>query len=141
MGLRALAQARPLSAGVAYFVSVFVLGFGFGIARTLAMAYLPSLDRVTAVLVELPLILAASWLISAHLVRRFDVPPLVWPRLVMGGAALVLLLAAEAALSLAAGRTLAAHVALYAETSHRLGLIGQIGFGVIPLLQAGLRNR
>jgi hypothetical protein len=128
-----------LAAAITYFASVFALGFPLGVMRTLAQAYWPTLDRVTAVLIELPVILTACWLIAGQLVRRFAVPARAGARLIMGGAALVLLLGAEAALSLSAGRSLAAHVALYSEASHQIGLAGQIVFALIPLLQLRAR--
>jgi hypothetical protein len=98
-------EAQSLAAAtVWYFAVVFVLGFVLGVARTLAQASIPTLDRVTAVLIELPIILTASWLICARLVKRFRVAPRVGVRLIMGGVALMLLLSADAALSLGAGR-------------------------------------
>jgi hypothetical protein len=48
----------------------------------------------------------------------------------------VLLMLAEVALSIALfGRTLADHLALYADADHQLGLAGQIAFALIPWVQ------
>jgi hypothetical protein len=127
-------KPRIMTAALVYFAAIFALGFVFGVARTLALQATPAMDRTTAVLVELPLILAASWLIAGFVIRRFHVPKDWRARLAMGALALALLLAAEAILSLAAGRTLAAHFELYGEMSYRLGLLGQIAFGLIPLV-------
>ncbi|HUG62023.1 MAG TPA: hypothetical protein VMP03_09260, partial [Methylomirabilota bacterium] len=56
--------------------------------------------------------------------------------------AFVLLMMAEAALSMAlGGRTLSEHIALYAETPHALGLAGQALFAGFPVIQTLLRRR
>lgn len=53
---------RALKAGAIYFVAVFTLGFCLGVLRTLVLV--PRLGETLAVLAELPVILAASWLIG-----------------------------------------------------------------------------
>ena len=54
----------------------------------------------------------------------------------MGITGFVCVLAAEVALSvLATGRTVAEHFALYADPSHATGLVAQIVFAIIPLVQ------
>lgn len=54
----------------------------------------------------------------------------------MGGLAFALLLLAELLVgALLLGRTPAEHFALYAEASHALGLVAQLGFGLMPLVQ------
>jgi hypothetical protein len=60
----------------------------------------------------------------------------------MGGTAFVLLMLAEASLSIALfGRTIAEHLALYAHADHQLGLAGQIAFALIPTVQVRHRWR
>lgn len=126
-------KSNVLSASVAYFAIVFAAGFVFGTARALLAADVPSM-RLWAVAIELPLILAVSWITCAYVVRRFAVPATVSARCAMGATAFALLLAAEAAISVAlAGRTLSEHIALYAEASHLLGLAGQIVFALLPI--------
>ena len=128
---------RALKAGVAYFTLVFALGFVFGMARMIAMSRFPFLTRMDAVLLELPVILAASWLICAMLIRRLAVRE-IFERAIMGAAAFALLLVAETALGVVlAGETLAGHFALYREPAHALGLAGQAVFALMPLVAGG----
>ena len=128
---------RALKAGVAYFAIVFGLGFVFGTARTLAMARFPNITRLDAVLLELPVILAMSWLICAMLIRRLAVREF-YARAIMGAAAFALLMAAETALGTAlGGETIAGHFALYREPAHALGLAGQVAFALLPLIAGG----
>lgn len=125
---------RTAWAGVAYVAIVFAAGFALGVARTLALV--PQLGDTGAVIVELPVILAISWLASGWLVSRFAVPPAAGHRLAMGLVAFALLMAAEAALStIAFGRSLGEHLALYRQLPHLIGLAGQIVFALIPWLQ------
>lgn len=124
---------RALKAGAIYFGAVFAVGFCLGVLRTLAL--LPRLGETLAVLLELPVILTASWLICARILRSM---PMRRPgAAAMGAAAFALLMIAEVAMStLLAGRSLAAHLALYAEPPHLLGLAGQLAFASFPYLQA-----
>ena len=121
-------------AGAAYFAVVFAIGFVLGTVRVLALA--PRLGELGAGLVELPVILTASWFVAAAVVRRFAVPATVPARALMGGTALILLLAAEAGLAVFLfGRTLAAHLGSYGELVPLMGLMGQIAFAAFPLMQ------
>ena len=109
---------RALQAGVAYFALVFALGFAFGTVRTLLLARFPEISRFAAVLVELPVILTASWLICRHVIRRLAVPDTWRERAIMGAVAFALLMLAEAVLdALLSGATLAGHFAQYSEPS------------------------
>ena len=126
---------RALRAGVAYFALVFALGFAFGTVRTLLLARFPEIGRFAAVLVELPFLLTASWLICHHVIRRLAVPDTLRARAITGAVAFALLMLAEAVLdALLAGATLAGHFAQYLEPSHALGLAGQVAFGLMPLI-------
>ncbi|WP_421655742.1 hypothetical protein [Leptothermofonsia sp. ETS-13] len=65
-----------------------------------------------------------------------------WPRLVMGLSAFGLLMAAELALSLwLLGSTVQGHFAAYQSLPKALGLVGQVIFAFIPLLQMEKRER
>lgn len=133
-------MSKNLSAGLAYFALVFALGFGLGILRTLLLPDASGGDRLIAVAIELPILIAASWFVCAHLIRRAAVDRTLGARALMGGAAFVLLMLAEFALgAVFAGRSVGEHLALYREPSYALGLVAQIGFGLMPLLQ--LRGR
>ena len=85
------------NAGLAYFGVVFAAGFGLGVLRVFFVT--PRLGETVAVLFELPVILALSWLACRWLITRLDVSPRVAARLTMGGLAFAILMAAEFAIS------------------------------------------
>ena len=122
---------RTLVAAVAYVIPVFALGALLGTARVLVLA--PGIGETRAVLLELPLMLAASWVVAGAVLRR-------WPGarpLGLGLAALALLLAAEMALGFAlSGRPPAAWLVDQARLPGALGLAGQVMFGLIPWARA-----
>ena len=123
---------RGIRLGAVYFAAVFTVGFVLGTIRTLVLV--PRLGEPGAVAAELPVILAAAWIICGRLVRDRG---LTRPEAAGTGAiAFVLLMLAEAALSVVlSGRTLTGHLALYGEPAHLLGLAGQIAFASFPLMQ------
>ncbi len=123
-----------VAAALAYFAIVFAAGFVLGTIRTLVLA--PRLGDLAAVAVEIPFMLLLAWLACRRLVRRFAVPPRAADRLIMGGLAFVLLLAAELLLSLAFGRGPAEFFARLAEPAGSLGLLAQVVFGLLPLVVA-----
>lgn len=121
-------------AGAVYFAAVFALGFLLGTLRVAALA--PVLGETRAILLELPVMLAASWLVCGWSVRRFDVPRAVGARVAMGGVAFALLMAAELSLSiLLMDRSAAEHLGRYAETGPALGLAAQLLFAAFPLMR------
>lgn len=123
-------------AGMAYFGVIFALGFALGLARAVALNRWPGLDPALAIMLELPFMLAASWVCCGWLVRRCAVPTDLGSRMAMGVAAFTLLMMAEAALALwLLGRPLADHAAAYQETAHAIGLAGQIAFAAFPLMR------
>jgi hypothetical protein len=124
---------RVLGAGALYCALVFALGFVLGALRVLVLV--PALGLWGALLLELPVILAASWLVAGRVIRWCGVPPGWAPRMGMGAVAFALLMGAEFALGqLMFGRDLAAHLAQYAAPTAQLGLAGQLAFAAIPLL-------
>jgi hypothetical protein len=121
---------------MAYFALVFALGFVLGTVRTLLLRDASGDGRLLAVLIELPIMLGASWFLCRTVVRRFAVAPTVAARALMGGIAIALLMLAEFGIgALLAGRTPGEHLALYREASYALGLAAQIAFAFMPLLQ------
>ncbi|MCM0020748.1 MAG: hypothetical protein NBV67_12195 [Tagaea sp.] len=125
-----------MRAGAVYFALIFALGFVLGTARVLAVA--PAIGELLATTIELPIMLAASWIVCGWCLRRFDVPAVWTHRATMGAVAFALLMAAEASLSiLLAGRSLAEHLARYAETGPALGLVAQFAFAAFPLVRRG----
>jgi len=112
----------------------FAAGFALGATRVVLL--IPRLGETTAVLIELPVILAVAWIACRMLIATFDVPSQPTPRLVMGGVAFLTLMCAELGLSvLAFGRTVANHIDQYRTTHALLGLAGQVAFGLFPLMQ------
>lgn len=125
---------RAVLAGLTYFGVVFAAGFVLGTLRVFVLA--PKLGESTAVLVELPIILAVSWLACRWLIARFRVPTMLSDRLVMGGLALAVLLSAEIGVSmLGFGRTLSEHLQQYQQLPPLIGLAGQIVFAMFPVIQ------
>jgi hypothetical protein len=121
-------------AALAYFAIVFAAGFVLGTIRTLVLA--PRLGELAAVMVEIPFMLLVAWLVCRWLVRRFALAPGAAGRLIMGGLAFLLLMAAELLLSLAFGRGPAEFLARFAEPAGALGLASQVVFGLLPLVVA-----
>jgi hypothetical protein len=129
-------MTRVLSAAGVYFGLVFALGFVLGTVRTLALAAAPEVSRFQAVLIEAPIMLAASWFACAFVITRCALPRTIAARAGMGGGAFVMLVLAELALAVwLAGLTPAEHLRAYAEPSHALGLAAQMAFGLFPLVQ------
>lgn len=125
---------RPAAAGLAYFAVVFAFAFVMGAVRVLLVA--PRLGESLAVLLELPLVLAVSWWSCGVLVRRLAVAQRLADRMVMGGLAFVLLQAAEVLLATAVfGATLPGYLARFMTLAGAVGLAGQIGFALIPLIR------
>lgn len=125
---------RAAWAGMAYFALVFAVGFLLGTLRV--MVLVPRLGESAAVITELPLMLAVSWLACRWVVARFKVAPVVAPRAVLGAVAFALLMLAEVAVAtLGFGRSLSEHVARYGEPSASLGLTAQVIFALLPSLQ------
>lgn len=130
-------MAAALRAGAVYFAIVFAVGFVLGTIRVLVV--IPRFGETNAVLIELPVMLALSWIACGSLVRRFGVPPHFGARAVMGGVAFALLMIAEAGVSVFGfGRTFAEHLAGYQTAGAQLGLAAQVGFALFPLLQAAI---
>lgn len=122
-----------LRAATRYAAIVFAIGFLLGTVRVLLIA--PRLGALGATLIELPVMLAASWIVCGRVLRRL---PLSAPgaRLAMGAIAFVLLIGAEVALGVFGfGRTLPDQIAAMATPAGLAGLAAQIGFGLFPLLR------
>lgn len=125
-------MTTALRLGLIYFTAVFAAGFVLGTIRTLVL--IPALGEMGAVLVELPVILAAAWAICGQILRSRRLAAA--EAAAMGATAFVLLMLGEAGLSVwLAGRTLGDHLALYVQPAHLIGLAGQLVFAAFPLLR------
>lgn len=126
------AMRSAILAGLAYFAAIFALGFVLGTIRILWLA--PWLGATAAVALELPLMLVASWFAAKPLVARFALAG-VPARGAMGMTGFLFLLAAEAVLAIVAfDATAAGWLAGLLKMPGILGLAGQIGFALMPLL-------
>ena len=128
-----------IKAGVLYFAIVFAAGFLLGTLRVLIL--LPLTGELAAVTLELPVVLAISWLACRQLISRFSVPAMAPQRLVMGALAFGLLMLAEYSLSiLVFNQPMAEYLTNLQATPGLLGLAGQIAFAFIPLLLLRLQR-
>ncbi len=123
-----------VKAALAYFAAVFAVGFAVGAARVIWLQ--PRVGETAAVALEVPLMIVASWIACAYVVRWAKPPPTVSARLAMGGMALAMLLSADALLGSAGfGRSLAEQLAAYQRAPGALGLAAQCVFALLPLAQ------
>ena len=131
---------RPATAGLAYAILAFAVGFALGTVRVLLVV--PRTGPTVAVLLEVPVILAASWWIARLCAARFEVSRAVAARVVMGLAALLILTLAEVTLSLFLfGRSVTEYLASLTTLAGAIGLAGQVAFAAFPLVQARLASR
>ena len=125
-----MADVHPLRAALRYLAVIFTLAFAFGAFRVNWLA--PRIGALSAVLIELPIILTASWLTARRIMPRCGVRT-GSTALAMGALAFALLIALECALAvLAFGQSAAEWAASLATPPGLLGLIGQLGFALMP---------
>ncbi len=130
--------SRAIMAGIAYFAVVFAIGFVLGTIRVLWLA--PQAGEEVAVLLETPVILgacawAAWWLTGWFAVRTLG------EALVMGALGFALLMAAELALAVTAfSMSPREWLASLFVPPGLWGLLGQIAFGLFPVVAALLRR-
>ena len=128
-----------IKASCAYSGIVFVAGFILGVLRILAVA--PLVGELGAVLIELPIILAISWIACGAIIGRYAIPARWQDRARMGAFAFILLIAAEFCLSLSLGRSADTFLAGLIGPAGAIGLIGQLAFALFPLLQSSVMPR
>jgi hypothetical protein len=115
---------------VGYFASVFSIGFLLGIARTLWIA--PRLGERVAELFELPVMVAASFLVARALMSRSRAVG-VRDAALAGLAALVLLVCAElAVVAFARGQTLADYISSRDPVSGSAYVLALLLFAAMP---------
>lgn len=124
---------KTIKATVLYFALVFAAGFVLGTIRILLIV--PHLGTRLAELMEMPLMLAITFITAHWIVQRFSVPFTVSHRLGMGCLALVLLLIAEFTLVLRLrGISIAEYFATIDPVSGTLYYIMLGIFAIAPLL-------
>lgn len=125
---------RSLAAGGIYFAVVFGIGFALGTVRVLITG--PRLGETAAVLLEVPVIVTASWFVAKWCVTRFAVPSGAVERLTMGFVAFCLTMLAELAMSiLLFNHTVSEHFATYSHLPGLVGLMAQLLFALLPYAQ------
>ena len=122
-----------LRAAIAYWAVVFALGFVLGTLRVVWLS--PLVGLVPATLIELPVMVAASWWASGWLVRRYGLTD-QGAAFAVGGLAFALLMAAECAVATGMmEQTPAQWLAGLRQPHALLGLAGQVLFAVMPSLR------
>jgi hypothetical protein len=120
-------------AALDYFALVFLAGFFLGAVRILLIA--PRWGEMPATLMELPVMLFVSWQACGTVLREFDIRGRR-AAIAMGAIALAMLIGAELTLSvLMYGRPPGAFFRSYATLLGGIGLLGQISFGLFPLVR------
>jgi len=116
---------------ILYFGIVFTFAFAMGVVRVLVVA--PLVGPAAAVFIEVPIILAASWIVARRVLRRRTLG--FSKRLAVGGLAFMLLMACEALLAtVILGQNVGQWAATVATPLGLVGLTGQLGFAAIPVL-------
>lgn len=127
----------PLSAfpaGVAYGALLFAIGFATGALRTVFLT--PSLGRADAVLVELPFVMVAGWVLGAWLMASMEVAARFADRVVVTIVALGVGMAMEVLLGrLMEPRTMGEVVVFMVSPDNRIGLLAQALVCAFPLVQ------
>ncbi|WP_118856525.1 hypothetical protein [Sphingomonas mesophila] len=127
-------MSAALRAGAAYFVAAFALGSVLGTVRVVLLEQ--AFGPWTAVAIELPVMLAASWWLCGWAIRRWRVPWGASPRAAMGALAFALLIAAEIALGIGLfGRSLGEQIGEMTAGTGLAGLISQLAFALFPLVR------
>lgn len=128
-----------LLAGAAYFVTVFAAGFLLGTLRILWVA--PYAGEIFAVALEVPIMLVVAWFACGWSLSKLNVSQKILDRIVMGAFALLLLLMAEALLSLSlGGLSFQQHLHSYTQTGPRIGLAAQLLYAGFPVIRAQTRK-
>lgn len=132
-------MATFVRAGSLYFVIIFA-GVLLGTLRELMLV--PLAGRTLGVLIELAIILTISWIVCARLIQRLRIASDQNGRIVMGACAFVFLMIAEFSFAkLFLGWTPAEFFGGFYSLDGALGLIGQVIFGAVPLLQMRAPHR
>lgn len=126
------AKHAVLKSAVVYFALAFAAGFVLGPIRMFVLT--PRIGAVAAVLIELPIILTASYFIARWVLRRYRIGASASQRFAIGVLAFVMLMSAEFLLSMAFGQSPREFVLSMATLAGSIGLGGQILFAFIPLL-------
>ena len=132
-------QRTALTAGVTYALLVFVVGFCLGAIRIALLV--PRLGETIAVLVEMPIMLLASWWLCRRCIDHFRLNASLAARALMGSVALVTLQAEEIGIAVAAfGHSPIEYWLGLGSLPGMIGLAAQVAFAGFPLAQAACTN-
>jgi hypothetical protein len=112
---------------------VFLMGFILGTIRMLLLV--PRLGETIAVIVEAPIVLAASWFVCRWCADRLKVRRTVSARSLMGLVAFVVLMSAKVGLGAVFGRSLVDQLAAFKSSPGAIGLGAQVIFAIFPVIQ------
>jgi hypothetical protein len=128
-------RAPWVKAGTTYALLVFAIGFALGAIRVLVLV--PHLGATASVVLETPIMLAASWKVAQWSVQWFNLQPDWRSRLLMGIVAFVVLVVAELGVAVFAfGESPAQYVSGIGSIAGGIGFAAQICFAGFPWLQA-----
>jgi hypothetical protein len=127
-----------VKAGVTYWALIFALGFVLGTVRVLWGA--EALGETAFILIEIPVILTASWFTARWLMHRYAVQAFSAAALA-GTLAFALLMGAELAMAMGlSGQTPGAWFAGLWHPPHLYGTLGQVAFGAMPVVTKWLQT-
>lgn len=118
-----------VKAAFAYTLPVFALAFAIGAARVSLIA--PVTGPLIAVGLEVPVVLSLSWIIAG----RIALPPTLPARAALALISFALLMTLEFLTALSFGQTPTQFLTAMSTPAGALGLAGQIGFALIPLVR------
>ncbi len=120
-----------------YFIGVFIAAFALGTLRVLVI--IPMVGEIPAVLLEIPIVLVISWTYFKYLITRKKLI-LGWNDLfLLGVYAFTYLMITEYVISIYLFQRTPTDYFDSLQTTHGLiGLLGQVGFALVPLLQSYL---
>lgn len=129
---------KVFKVGFLYFFITFVIAFVLGIMRV--MFVIPVVGELTAVLIEIPLMIFVSWKVSAWVSTKYFLDRAVKDYLLVGAIAFLFLMVAEYFLAVFAfGRTSGEYILSLQTEAGLIGLLGQIGFAAVPFAQRKMR--
>lgn len=127
-------MSDAIKAGIVYSLLVFLVAAMLGSIRQTLLV--PWFGPVTAIMIELPIVLAIAWNVCGIVLKNIPVDTAMGQRLIMGATALVCVLLEEMALAtLAFGQSFATFAGQYSTMPGLIGLAGQAVFGLIPLVR------
>ncbi|MFP4896569.1 hypothetical protein [Paraburkholderia sp. EG304] len=124
--------AACIKVGCLYASSVFVIGFALGAVRVLLV--IPHLGETPAVLLEAPLMLAVSWILSRWIAGKHGMLTGTSEAFVMGAIAFAILICAELGTAVMLFRkTVLEYVAGLGSVPGAIGLAAQLCFAIFPV--------